>query len=178
MVLVVMGVSGCGKSSVGSALADHYGVPFLDADDFHPEANVQKMADGQPLDDGDRRPWLERLADEIGRYADAASDPGQPAAVLACSALKRAYRDILRAGGAIAVVFLDGDADMIADRIHARSAATDHFMPASLLASQLDTLERPGGPGDPAVRVDVAGSLHDVVGRAVEALAPQIKGAP
>ena len=93
MIVVVMGVTGCGKSTVGAALAARLGWPFLDADDFHPEANVAKMASGVPLDDGDRWPWLDRIADELRRIEAAGGS-----AVLACSALKEAYRERLAAG--------------------------------------------------------------------------------
>ncbi len=129
--VVVMGVSGSGKSTVGAALAQRLRVPFADADDFHPAANIAKMSAGQPLDDDDRRPWLE----EIGRWL-AAHPEG---AVVSCSALKRDYRDQIRAHApGVELLHLDGGREVIARR---QASRPGHFMPASLLTSQFDTLE-------------------------------------
>lgn len=134
--VVVMGVSGCGKSSVGEALARRLGARFLDADDFHPPGNVAKMAEGIPLDDADRAPWLERL-NAVLREAHAADRP----VVLACSALKRRYRDALSAGlEGLRFVHLDGSYELIARRLAERR---HRYMPASLLRSQFDALEPP-----------------------------------
>jgi gluconokinase len=131
--VVVMGVSAVGKSTVGSALADRLGVPFVDADDLHPAANVEKMRAGMPLTDADRRPWL----DLVGA---ALAEAGERGVVVACSALRRAYRDRLaRAAPATFFVHLDLTESALAARATGR---TDHFMPASLLQSQLDALER------------------------------------
>jgi gluconokinase len=131
-LVVVMGVSGSGKSTIGSLLADHLGVPFTDADDLHPASNVAKMAAGQPLTDDDRWPWLAL----VGRALAAASATGL---VVACSALKRGYREaILAEAPATVFVQLDGTRELLAQRMGAR---TDHFMPSSLLDSQLATLE-------------------------------------
>ncbi|KRC51412.1 MULTISPECIES: gluconokinase [unclassified Nocardioides] len=131
-LLVVMGVSGSGKSTVGAALAQRLGVPFEDADDLHPAANIAKMTAGIPLDDEDRIPWLET----IGRWLAANDEQG---GVISCSALKRSYRDQLRAHAARAVfVHLHGTREVIARR---QAARPGHFMPASLLDSQFDTLE-------------------------------------
>ena len=134
-----MGVCGCGKSTVGEALAQAIGCRFLDADDFHPQANVDKMASGIPLTDEDRWPWLAALARGLH---EAAGHKG--VAVGACSALRRAYRDYLiqEAGEAILFVFLEGTPEVIGARIAAR---VHEYMPASLLASQFATLEVPGG---------------------------------
>jgi len=133
--IVVMGVSGSGKSTVGTLLATAMGAVFLDGDDLHPPANVAKMKAGRPLDDADRAPWLRAIAAWIdARTADA---PG----VVACSALRRVYRDVLigpRTG--VALVYLDGDHDLIAAR---QAARPGHYMPTSLLASQFATLEPP-----------------------------------
>ena len=130
--VVVMGVSGCGKSTVGALLARELGAVFFDGDSLHPAANVEKMAAGIPLNDHDRRPWLE----EVGRRFAAAGDSPL---VIACSALKRSYRDLIRTGAADATfVHLHGTAELLAARMSARSG---HFMPPSLLASQLQTLE-------------------------------------
>ena len=134
MPLVVMGVSGSGKSTVAAALAGALGGIYLDADDFHPPANVAKMSSGTPLTDDDRRPWLQAVADEI-----AVQSAKGRLAVVACSALRRRYRDALReAAPDLFFVQLDGSPELLASRIGAR---TDHFMPPALLASQLEALE-------------------------------------
>ena len=143
MIVVVMGVSGCGKSTVGEALAGSLGWRFLDADDFHPPANVAKMAAGTPLVDEDRWPWLDRLAGEM-RAINARGGN----AVLACSALRQAYRDRLAAGGDVRFVHLSGDLPTIAGRLASRQ---HRYMPSSLLASQFATLEPPAD----AIVVDV-----------------------
>jgi gluconokinase len=143
MIVVVMGVCGCGKSTVGKALAEELGWPFHDADDFHPAANVAKMAAGEPLTDDDRWPWLDRLAAEMR-----AAQAGGGNAVLACSALKQAYRDRIATAGNVRFVHLAGDVDTIAGRLAARR---HRYMPASLLASQFATLEPPRD----AITVDV-----------------------
>lgn len=135
MIIVLMGVCGCGKTTVGQALAASLGWPFHDADDFHPPANVTKMAAGTPLTDDDRAPWLTRLADEL---AACLARGGH--AVLACSALKQAYRDRLAMAGDVRFVHLAGDQATI----EARLAVRQHrYMPATLLASQFATLEVP-----------------------------------
>lgn len=152
--LVVMGPSGCGKSTLARALATQLGRRFIEADDLHPAANVAKMAAGQPLDDADRAPWLARVADEIARAGDGG-------AVVSCSALKRAYRDRLRAAGpALRFVLPDVDPGALARRVAARAAA--HFMPASLVASQLATLE-PAGAGEDLLQVDGMAPTADQV---------------
>ncbi len=137
MIVVVMGVSGSGKSVVGQALATELGWPFFDADDFHPEANVAKMAAGTPLTDEDRWPWLDRLAAEM-----AAIDGRGQHAVLACSALRQAYRDRISRAVPVRFVHLAGDHDTIAARLATRS---HRYMPPTLLASQFATLEAPTG---------------------------------
>jgi gluconokinase len=131
MRVVVMGISGVGKTTIGSLLADRLGVPFQDADDLHPPANRAKMTAGSPLDDRDREPWLEI----VGRYL-----AGNPAgAVVACSALRRRYRDTLRRfDPGVTFVHLAAETGLIEERMRQR---TGHFMPASLLASQTATLE-------------------------------------
>ena len=135
MIVVLMGVCGCGKTTIGRALSEELGWRFLDADDFHPEANVAKMRAGIPLADGDRWPWLDRLVAEM-----AAINARGAHAVLACSALKQAYRDRLARAGDVRFVWLKGDRATIAPRLAVRAG---HYMPASLLASQLATLEEP-----------------------------------
>ena len=149
--LVVMGVSGSGKSTVGAALARRLDVPFVDGDALHPEANVAKMAAGRPLDDDDRRPWL----DAVGAWLAA-----HPRGVVVCSALRRSYRDVLREHcPSVGFVHLDGDPAVIARRLADRPG---HFMPASLLGSQLETLE-PLEPDEAGFDVDVDRSVDQVV---------------
>ncbi len=146
MMVIVMGVCGCGKTTVGRALARELDLEFLDADDFHPPANVAKMAEGVALTDGDRWPWLDAIVTAMHELA--ARGCG---AVIACSALKETYRERLRRGGAIGevrIVYLKGDAATIAPRVASRSG---HYMPASLLASQFEALEEP----DDAIVVDI-----------------------
>jgi gluconokinase len=134
-VYVIMGVSGCGKSSVGQALAARLGCPFYDGDDFHPPQNVAKMASGTPLTDADRAPWLGRLAALI------AETLGQgKTAVLACSALKQQYRDQLTVSERVQFIYLHGEFDLILQRMQARQG---HYMKAEMLRSQFATLEAP-----------------------------------
>ncbi len=136
-VIVLMGVTGCGKSTVGQLLAERLGWIYCDADDYHPAANVEKMAQGIPLDDEDRWPWLRGLADQIGAWL--ATGTG---AIVACSALKESYRQILvDHRTAVRVVHLKGSRALIAARLAKR---VHRYMPASLLESQFQTLEEPG----------------------------------
>ncbi|WP_408898317.1 gluconokinase [Nocardioides sp. R1-1] len=152
-LLVVMGVSGSGKSTVGAALAQRLGVPFADADDFHPPANIAKMTAGVALDDDDRIPWLEA----IGRWL--AEHDGQ-GGVISCSALKVTYRDRLRAHAPrAAFVHLHGTREVIARR---QASRPGHFMPASLLDSQFATLE-PLGPQEAGMVIDVDQSVDAIV---------------
>lgn len=144
---VVMGVSGCGKSEVGYALADKLGIAHFEGDDDHPPANIAKMAAGTPLNDDDRHGWLLILQDRIRQAAEL--DAGL---VLSCSALKRRYRDLLRAGDPeLVFVHLAGDRDLIASRMHARP---NHFMPVALLDSQFRDLE-PLQDDERALRLDI-----------------------
>jgi carbohydrate kinase (thermoresistant glucokinase family) len=153
--VVVMGVSGSGKTTIGAALADALGLPFVDGDALHPAANVAKMAAGIPLDDADRAPWL----DAVGQLL--AAGP----VVVACSALKRVYRDRLRAAApTLQLVFLDGSRDLLASRMAARPG---HFMPTTLLDSQLATLERPD-PDERALTVEIAAPVAAIVASLAE----------
>jgi gluconokinase len=148
-----MGVSGSGKSTVGAALAQRLGVPFADADDFHPPANIAKMKAGVPLDDDDRYPWLEA----IGRWL---ADHCQRGGLMSCSALKRKYRDQMRRHcPQTEFVHLTGSPEVIAAR---QAGRPGHFMPASLMASQFATLE-PLGPDERGVTLDVTHDIDSIV---------------
>jgi gluconokinase len=159
--IVIMGVAGSGKTSVGERLAERLGLPFRDADEFHPPANVAKMSSGIPLGDDDRWPWL----DAIGAAIHAAGTGG---IVVACSALRRVYRErILKAAGRpVVFVFLDGSLETLRQRIGGRRG---HFMPASLLDSQLATLERPE-PDENAITVSTEPPMEAVVDAAIAGL--------
>jgi gluconokinase len=147
VVLVLMGVSGCGKTTVAELLAQRLHWAFEEGDALHPPANVAKMAAGHPLDDADRAPWLARVAD----WVDARLAAGENG-VITCSALKRSYRErIARGGHGVAFVYLHGSRELIAQRLGHRQG---HFMPGSLLDSQFATLQEPA-PDEPAIRVEV-----------------------
>ena len=149
--LVIMGVSGCGKSSVGAALASRLGIAYRDGDDLHPASNVEKMRQGTSLTDADRWPWLDAVAERLAREAPV---------ILGCSALKRVYRDRIRAGagGPVTFLHLAGSRELIAARMAARRG---HYMPTSLLDSQFATLEPPGA--DEAITVDIACPVPELV---------------
>lgn len=137
MVYVVMGVSGCGKTTIGKMLGEVKNLPFYDADDFHPDENVEKMRNGIPLDDQDRLPWLTILAQNISEWNSSGG------AVLACSALKQSYRDILTSTSGdrnVQFIYLKGSKELISGRLKKRSG---HYMPAGLLDSQFNDLEEP-----------------------------------
>jgi gluconokinase len=161
VVVVVMGVSGCGKSTVGQALADRLGCTFYDGDDFQPPENIAKMSSGLPLNDEDRAPWLARLHDLAHDHLSR----GQ-SAVIAASALKRRYRDQLRAGNeGLRFLHLAGSFDVIWERMERRAG---HFMKPEMLRSQFETLEPPGS--DEAIVVDVALEVPEIINIAVAAL--------
>ena len=136
MIYIVMGVSGAGKTRVGKILAEELSLPFYDADDFHPQFNVEKMKSGKPLDDYDRKPWLEDLANKIVQWQN------EGGAVLACSALKKSYRQLLKskAESGVQFIYLKGRPDMIGKRLRKREG---HYMPPDLLDSQFEALEEP-----------------------------------
>ncbi|MBY5651624.1 gluconokinase [Rhizobium leguminosarum] len=162
--IIVMGVSGCGKSSVGEKLAEALHLAFVEGDALHPAANVEKMSKGIPLTDDDRMPWLDRIGEDIK-----ASPEKREGIIVSCSALKRLYRDRLRAaaGGNLFFVYLEGSRALLMKRMAERKG---HFMPASLLDSQLATLEVPTGePG--VVTVDIDDTVEGIAATALEGLA-------
>ena len=161
-IIVVMGVSGSGKTTVATGIATALGWQFAEGDDFHPEANVAKMRSGQPLTDDDRWPWLET----IGRWISAREAAGE-SAVVTCSALRRAYRDVLRRDRPhVRFLHVEAPGAVIADRVEHRAG---HYMPPSLLPSQLATLE-PLGPDEPGVSVTTEGEPTEVRDRCLIAL--------
>ncbi len=166
--VIVMGVSGSGKTTVAELLADRLGWEFVEGDDFHPPANVAKMAGGTPLDDDDRRPWLATL----GRHIADRLRAGQ-SLVVTCSALKRSYRDALSAGAdgeRLVFLHVNADQEVIRGRMQAR---VDHFMPSDLLDSQVATLE-PLADDEPGVSISNAGTPEEVVERAAQAIDPLV----
>ena len=164
VVLVVMGVSGSGKSTIARPVAERLGWPFQEGDDLHPEANIAKMHAGHPLTDADRWPWL----DAVRAWIDAQAGAGR-SGVITCSALKRAYRDRLRDGQpAVRFVYLKGDEALIRQRVDARQG---HFMPPELLDSQFQTLEAPTPDENPIV-IDIRQSIEAQVDEVVEAVTP------
>jgi len=158
MIYIVMGVSGCGKSTIGSLLAKRIGADFADADDYHPPENISKMKQGRPLGDDDRRQWLEALSSIITKYVSA-----DRSLVMACSALKQRYRDILVGGhppASIKFIYLKCGIDIINQRVSSRQ---NHFMPPSLIQSQFDDLEEPAG--DNVVVIDGGMGIDVIVSR-------------
>jgi gluconokinase len=162
VVLVIMGVSGCGKSTIAQLLSDRLGWPFEEGDSLHPAANVAKMAAGHPLDDADRLPWLEKVAD----WVEARLDSGG-SGIITCSALKRSYRDLInRRGHGVEFVYLAGTRAEIAAQLAHR---TGHFMPPSLLDSQFAALEEPAAD-EPAIRVGIGPDAPIVVRHVLDEL--------
>jgi gluconokinase len=163
--LIVMGVSGSGKSTIAAGLAERLGWTFEDGDRFHPKSNIAKMSAGHPLTDEDRWPWLQAIADEIDRVCKAGGR-----IVIACSALKRAYRDILVHGrDDVRIVFLNGNQALIADRLARRKG---HFMPPGLLDSQFKTLEPPQADERP-ITVSIDASVEIIIDNIVVQVATQ-----
>ena len=159
---VVMGVSGCGKTTVGEVLAAHLNCRLYDADDFHPAQNIDKMARGIPLNDEDRAPWLANLAGLIAEHLDEGET-----AVLACSALKKSYRDQLRVNEQVQFIYLEGDFDLIWKRMQAR---TDHYMKPEMLYSQFATLEPP--LQDEAIWVSINQSVDEILAQVLKVIQP------
>lgn len=158
--VIVMGVSGSGKSTIGALVADAMDVPFLDGDSLHPMSNISKMAAGTPLTDEDRWPWLEIVGDELAGTAAAGI-------VIACSALKRSYRDVIRAKAPDTIfLHLDGSLEVLSSRLEGRSG---HFMPPALLQSQLSALEPLGADERPVV-IDIAQGITEILEQAVSGI--------
>ncbi|MCE7008365.1 gluconokinase [Kibdelosporangium philippinense] len=158
MVIVVMGVSGAGKTTVGRELAQRLGVDYAEADEFHPPENIAKMSSGTPLTDEDRWPWLHSIADWIKARQHTGG-------VVTSSALKRKYRDVLRSGGDVFFVHLDGTRELIAERLAARKG---HFMPPALLDSQIADLE-PLQPDERGIVLDIDAEPDELVEAAFRA---------
>ncbi|WP_108880660.1 gluconokinase, GntK/IdnK-type [Anderseniella sp. Alg231-50] len=159
MIVVVMGVCGCGKTTIGRMLAARLDAAFIEGDELHPAGNKEKMAAGVPLNDEDREPWLDAIAVQAAQVSS-----GVPCVVVSCSALKRVYRDRLRNGGGdLKLVHLTGSRSLLETRMSERRG---HFMPAGLLDSQLATLEVPEAD-EAAVNLDIAEQPDAIVGRAL-----------
>ncbi|QIA62132.1 AAA family ATPase [Vibrio astriarenae] len=160
--VIVMGVCACGKSTIGEHLAKKLGRKFIDGDDLHPRANIQKMSSGEPLNDDDRSPWLERIRD-----AAYSLENKNEHGIIVCSALKKKYRDQIREGNEnVTFVFLDGDMDLIMERMRMRRG---HFMKENMVKSQFEALERPDGEPQTLV-ISIDGTIEDVVERAAQEL--------
>lgn len=163
--VVVMGVCASGKTTIGEHLAKNLGRKFIDGDDLHPRANIQKMASGQPLNDDDRKPWLERIRD-AAYSLESKNEHG----IIVCSALKKIYRDQIREGNEnVTFLFLDGSKDLILERMRARQG---HFMKENMVNSQFETLERP--ENEPrTIFVSIDATIEDVVSNAAELILVQ-----
>jgi gluconokinase len=167
MVAIIWGVSGAGKTTIGQLLAKELGWKFIEADDFHPPANIEKMKHGVPLTDKDRQPWLEKLREMVQRSLAANEN-----AVLACSALKKKYRDQLRVSSAVKFVFLRGSRARIAEQLKSRRG---HFFDPKLLDSQFADLEEPESAED-SLTIDLKGGPEELVGRIRQELSPSRTG--
>lgn len=156
MIYIIMGVSGAGKTVIGQQLARRLGIPFYDGDDFHPRANIEKMESGRPLNDHDRRPWLKALAQKMAEWQSSGG------AVLACSALKKRYRDLLSSGQTAQFIYLKGNIPLIAKRIAGRKG---HFMPEKLLESQFEALEEPAEAITVSINQPPEAMVSDILGQ-------------
>ncbi|MGR5211995.1 gluconokinase [Vibrio rotiferianus] len=163
--VVVMGVCASGKTTIGEHLAKKLGRKFIDGDDLHPRANIQKMASGQPLNDDDRKPWLERIRD-AAYSLESKNEHG----IIVCSALKKIYRDQIREGNeSVSFLFLDGSKELILERMRARQG---HFMKENMVNSQFETLERP--ENEPrTIFVSIDATIEEVVSNAAELILEQ-----
>lgn len=160
---ILMGVSSTGKTSVGTAVAQKLGMKLIDGDDLHPRANILKMASGTPLNDDDRRPWLERINDAAFSL-EQKSEKG----IIVCSALKKKYRDQIREGNAdVKFLFLNGSFELVLERMKQRKG---HFMKPEMLQSQFNTLEIPQADESDVIFIDIDGSFEEVVERCVAAV--------
>ena len=157
-MIIVMGVSGCGKTTIGQALAKRLHLPYYDADDFHPQSNIDKMENAIPLTDDDRMPWLTRLANQINTWEE------QGGAVLSCSALKESYRNLLASKcDEITWVYLKGSFELIQSRLEEREG---HYMKSALLQSQFDTLEVP----DYGIHVNIESAPEHIISEIISKL--------
>ncbi|MDG2959838.1 gluconokinase [Bisgaard Taxon 10/6] len=164
---ILMGVSSTGKTSVGTEVARRLGIKLIDGDDLHPRANIIKMSEGHPLNDDDRRPWLERIRD-----AAFSLEHKSEVGIIVCSALKKKYRDLIRDGNdSVKFLFLHGSFDLILERMRRRKG---HYMKEEMLKSQFDTLEIPQADEPDVIPIDVSGSFEDVVEKCVRALKPYL----
>lgn len=164
-VFILMGVSSTGKTTIGTALAEQFGMKLIDGDDLHPRANILKMASGLPLNDDDRRPWLERINDAAFSL-EQKSENG----IIVCSALKKAYRDQIRQGNQqLTFLFLHGSFELIQQRMAQRKG---HFMKTAMLQSQFDTLEIPQADESDVIFIDIDSSFEQVVARCAAAISP------
>lgn len=164
-VFILMGVSSTGKTTIGTALAEQFGMKLIDGDDLHPRANILKMGSGLPLNDDDRRPWLERINDAAFSL-EQKSENG----IIVCSALKKAYRDQIRQGNQkLTFLFLHGSFELIQQRMAQRKG---HFMKTAMLQSQFDTLEIPQADESDVIFIDIDGTFEQVVARCADAVSP------
>jgi gluconokinase len=166
---VFMGVSSSGKSTIGAMVAEKLGAKFIDGDDLHPRANIEKMKSGVPLDDDDREPWLQRINDVVFSL-----EQKNEIGVVVCSALRKKYRDLIRRGNQkLTFVYLQGDFELVLQRMQARK---EHFMPVDLLKSQFDTLETPDQTETDVVVISIDGSMERVVHRCLTAIESPERG--
>ncbi|OOF59860.1 gluconokinase [Rodentibacter myodis] len=162
---ILMGVSSTGKTSVGTEIAHRLGIKLIDGDDLHPRANIIKMGEGQPLNDEDRAPWLERIRD-----AAFSLERKTEVGIIVCSALKRKYRDLIRDGNQqMKFLFLAGSFELVLERMKQRKG---HYMKTAMLKSQFDTLEVPDADEPDVIHIDINGSFEEVVERCISALKP------
>lgn len=164
---ILMGVSSTGKTSVGTEVAHRLGIKLIDGDDLHPRANIIKMGQGQPLNDEDRAPWLERIRD-----AAFSLEQKSEVGIIVCSALKKKYRDLIREGNEnVKFIFLHGDFELVLTRMKQRKG---HYMKADMLKSQFDTLEVPQYDEKDVISIDINDSFDNVVGHCIESISPLI----